>query len=270
MEKRMRRGPQRQRDTRVPKAAASVEIIYGMHAALAVLENPRRTVHRVTVTENALARVKSALEGRGIAPQVLPPRRFDEMLGEGAVHQGIAVEAAPLDQPGLETLLGGLSGKTAPVLAMLDQVTDPHNVGAVLRSAAAFSVAGLIVQARHGPTSGGVLAKAASGGLEHVPLVEVVNLSRSLDAAKEHGYTCIGFDSDATASLDEALIGASRVLLVFGAEDKGLRRLVRETCDMVCALPVTGPIRSLNVSNAAAIAFYETSRWQGSLRRRAP
>lgn len=239
-------------------------LIYGVHAAMAALENPRRTISRAVLTENALAKAKPLLDKRNLAPQIVTPRDLDVLAGAGAVHQGIAVDAAPLPQPDLNELLDRGAAKGASVVAMLDQVTDPHNVGAVLRSAAAFSIDAIIMQARHSPPIGGVLAKAASGALEHVALVEVTNLSRALDAMKEHGYSCVGFDSEATAPFSESLSGSQKLALVFGAEDKGLRRLVREACDAVCALPATGPIKSLNVSNAAAIAFYEASKAQMS------
>jgi 23S rRNA (guanosine2251-2'-O)-methyltransferase len=143
---------------------------------------------------------------------------------------------------------------------MLDQVTDPHNVGAVLRSAAAFGIAALIVQDRHSPPLSGTLAKAASGALEHVPVISTVNLARALDRVKEHGFRCIGFDSDAANRFDAQAAAGERVLFVFGAEDKGMRRLIREGCDALYALSAPGPIKSINISNAAAIVFYEAAK----------
>ncbi len=143
---------------------------------------------------------------------------------------------------------------------MLDQVTDPHNVGAVLRSAAAFGVAALIVQDRHSPPLSGALAKAASGALEHVPVIATVNLARALERLKDRGFFCLGFDSEGAERFGKAAVADARAVFVFGAEDKGLRRLVREGCDAVYALSAPGPIRSLNISNAAAIVFYEAAQ----------
>ena len=145
-------------------------------------------------------------------------------------------------------------------VAMLDQVTDPHNVGAVLRSAAAFGVAAMIVQDRHSPPLSGTLAKAASGALDYLPVVSVVNLSRALERLKEHGFQCLGFDSEGADRLKRSASAAPRAVFVFGAEDKGLRRLVREGCDAVYTLSAPGPIKSLNISNAAAIVFYEAAK----------
>jgi 23S rRNA (guanosine2251-2'-O)-methyltransferase len=238
-------------------------VLYGLHAALAALENPRRAIRRVLVTENVLPRIQPMLARRSIEPEVLRPRDLDLWLGAGAVHQGIALDAEPLAQPDLTSLLAAIEGKPRAAIAMLDQVTDPHNAGAVLRSAAAFALDGFVVQARHSPPLSGALAKAASGGLEAVPVAEAVNLARALEEIKAAGFFCLGFDSEAKP-LGAAMNGIARIALVFGAENKGLRRLVREGCDALVSLRAPGRIKSLNVSNAAAIAFYEAARRFGA------
>lgn len=234
-------------------------LLYGFHAARAALENERRIIEAIYATENALARLQPQITSRKIEARIANPAELDALAGEAAVHQGIVLHAAPLDQPSLEELLDEVTD--APVtFAVLDQVTDPHNVGAVLRSAAAFGVSALIVQERHSPPLSAALAKAASGGLEHVAVIETVNLARALDALKEHHFECVGFDSASDDRFSASIAFGERTCFVFGAEDKGLRRLVRETCDRVLALSAPGPIKSLNVSNAAAIVFHGAAR----------
>mgnify|MGYP005835963069 CR=1 FL=1 len=249
------------------RPAPGTDVIYGVHAVLAALGNPARAIRRVFATQNALAAVKPALDARGQAAEIVSPRDLDARLGDAAVHQGIAVEADPLEVGNLEDFIDALTPHQPVAVAILDQVTDPQNVGAILRSAAAFSIDALVTQARHSPPAAGALTKAASGGIEHVTMLEAVNLTRAIAQLKNAGFFVIGFDSGATAELAEALKGARRVALVFGAEGKGLRRLVSESCDVICALQTTGPIKSLNVSNAAAIAFYETARSKATLNR---
>lgn len=227
--------------------------IFGIHAAAAALANPRRTIRAVHATPNAAARIAlDPCRGPKEIRQVTP-KDLDRMLGDNAVHQGILVEADPLPPLALGDL------PEARLLLVLDQITDPHNVGAILRSAAAFGVDGLVMTAHHSPPLDGALAKAASGGLEHVPIVLVPNLARALAEAGELGFTRFGLDSEASAMLDE-MPTPERVALVLGAEDRGLRRLTTEHCDAICALRTVGPVASLNVSNAAAIALYLTSR----------
>jgi 23S rRNA (guanosine2251-2'-O)-methyltransferase len=240
----------------LPEARA----VYGLHAAEAALANPKRKIRHAYLTENAAAKLGAAVAGRGIASSLLTPPELDALLGRDAVHQGAVLDAEPLAQPGLDEFLDGLPEGEPAALAMLDQVTDPHNVGAVLRSAAAFGIAALIVQDRHSPPLTGTLAKAASGAAEHVPIISTVNLARALERLKEHGFECIGFDSDAEEQFSTVDAVAARTVFVFGAEDKGLRRLVREGCDALYALSAPGKIKSLNISNAAAIVFYEAAK----------
>ncbi len=243
-----------------PASLPHDRVIFGMHAAEAALSNPKRTIRHAYLTENAAAKLAPLLAARSITPVPLHPQDFDALLGAGIVHQGAALHAEPLAQPGLEDFLAAIPEGAGAALAMLDQVTDPHNVGAVLRSAAAFGIAALIVQDRHSPPLTGTLAKAASGALEHVPVIAEVNLSRALACLKDHEFQCIGFDSEAEQEFPAAAAASPRVVFVFGAEDRGLRRLIREGCDALYALPVPGKIKSLNISNAAAIVFYEAAK----------
>ncbi len=172
------------------------------------------------------------------------------------MHQGLALEAKPLAESDLDDLIAAIPANNAPqIVLLLDQVTDPHNVGAILRSAAAFAALAVIVPEHGAPPVTGALAKAASGALETVPLVRVVNLARTLERLKEAGFWCVGLDSDAADSLADLAL-PQRIGLVLGAEGAGLRRLVREQCDYLAKLPTRGALHSLNVSNAAAVALY--------------
>ena len=226
-------------------------LIYGWHSAVAALKNPRRRIQNVLATRNALQRL--AEMGIGNLPEPVDPREIDRLVGHDAVHQGIAVLADPLPELDLETFAD------AKLVVVLDQVTDPHNVGAVLRSAAAFKADAMVLTERHGPAETGVLAKAASGGLEHVPLVRVTNLARAMDQLGEMGFLRLGLDSEHAEAI-ETIDPGERVAITLGAEGKGLRRLTREKCDRLVRIDAPGPIGSLNVSNAAALALYVLSR----------
>ncbi len=232
--------------------ASGVMRIYGAHAVDAAIANPRRKIKVVHATANAMQRLDQARGGKRPEIRIVSPKDLDRMLGEDTVHQGILIEAEPLDEPALGDL------GEARLLLVLDQITDPHNVGAMLRSAAAFGVDALIMTARHSPPLQGALAKAASGALEHVPVVLVPNLARALGEVGEMGFTRIGLDSGGDVAL-ETYPAADRLALVLGAEDRGLRRLSAENCDAICALTTLGPIASLNVSNAAAIALHHAA-----------
>jgi 23S rRNA (guanosine2251-2'-O)-methyltransferase len=227
--------------------------LYGWHTVKAALENPARRIRRLVATENALRRLQSEGVPLPVTPEVVKPDALAARLGPDAVHQGLLAEADPLFAPGLEDL--------APegIVLVLDQITDPHNVGAVLRSAAALAVRAVITTARHSPEATGVLAKSASGALEHVPLVVAQNLARGLQALKEHGFFVVGLDSQGTDDL-AALTLRLPLALVLGAEGKGLRQLTRATCERVARLDLPGAIKSLNVSNAAAVALYIAAR----------
>ncbi len=247
---------QKNRRVRERRAGGTVQI-YGAHAAEAALGNMARPIMRVTATANAVNRIAGLLARRKIEPAIATPRDMDRLLGEGAVHQGLLVEAGPL--PGLD--MDDL--RDAKVVLVLDQITDPHNVGAILRSAAAFGAGGLVMTAHHAPPLSGALAKAASGGLDTTPVVLAANLARALEELGEMGFMRIGLDSEADGFFEIQPLN-ERVALVLGAEDKGLRRLTRENCDIICAIETVGALRSLNVSNAAAIALHLAHQAQKS------
>lgn len=234
--------------------------LYGRHPVLAALANSDRKVERLLVTRELAERHAAdfaAAAGASAKPEILSREDLAQRLPAGAVHQGIAALVGPLEEPQIEDLLARC-GDDALVLA-LDQVTDPHNVGAILRSAAAFDVAGVIVTERHAPADTGVLAKAASGALEIVPLMRTVNLARTLDQLKEAGFWLYGLDERGDASIGELDL-AGRACIVLGAEGEGLRRLTAEKCDRLVTIPTEARLAVLNVSNAAAIAAYEWAR----------
>lgn len=245
----------RGRDRR-PSSPASHEQIYGLHAAKAALANPLRTISALYVTKNAATRLGDAIEASGLRPLEATAEQISSRLGGEAVHQGVLIETAPLPETGLDDILEGYGfGSDCGPIVILDQVTDPHNVGAVLRSAAAFGAAALVMTARHSPPLDGTLAKAASGALEHVPVARVTNLARAMEQIGDAGLLRIGLDSEAEAALEAAPLDAP-CALVLGAEDKGLRRLTRENCDHLCRIATQGAIASLNISNAAAISLH--------------
>ena len=233
--------------------------LYGHHPVLAALANPDRKVERLLVTKEVAERHAAAIAKAGATQKatVMPRDELSQRLPAGAVHQGIAVLVAPLEEPALDDILARC-GENALVLA-LDQVTDPHNVGAILRSAAAFGVAGVVVTERNAPADTGVLAKAASGALEVVPLVRAVNLARALEQLKEAGFWLYGLDERGDFPIGDLDLGG-RVCIVLGAEGEGLRRLTAEKCDRLATIPTTAALAALNVSNAAAVAGYEWAR----------
>jgi 23S rRNA (guanosine2251-2'-O)-methyltransferase len=240
--------------TRPPRGEHDeVAILYGWHPVVEALRNPRRRFRRLLATENSADRLAETLETLPIAPEVVRPDAITRLVEPDAVHQGLYLEADPLPSPTLETL-----SDTGLVLA-LDQITDPHNVGAIVRTAAAFGVEAIVTTARHSPSATGVLAKSASGGLEHVPFLVVRNLAGALIALGQRGFQRIGLDSEGAATVGDIAVRRP-VILVLGAEGKGLRQRTRECCDVVARLEMPGAIKSLNVSNAAAICLYALSR----------
>ena len=246
------------------------ERLYGAHAVAAALANPIRRCHRLIATEEGAALLAERIDTRALplaarglldAPQIASRQDVAGLLPDGAVHQGIVLETAPLPAVDLASACRGLAQGEggARTVVVLDQVTDPHNVGAILRSAAAFAVAAVVVQDRHSPQGAGALAKAASGALETVPLARVVNIARALIVLKELGYWCLGLDQNAAEPIEAVTVRAP-LALVLGAEGQGMRRLTRERCDLTARIPMPGSMASLNVSNAAAIALYEVAR----------
>jgi 23S rRNA (guanosine2251-2'-O)-methyltransferase len=200
-------------------------VIYGLHAVEAALQNPKRVIRHAYLTENAAAKLAPMISARGIVATVQSPQDFEGLVGASAVHQGAVLLAEPLRQPSLDEFL--------------DELED---------------------EARHSPPLSGTLAKVASGAVEEVAVIATVNLARALERLKDHGFRCAGFDSEAQALFDARTEAAPRVTFVFGAEDRGLRRLIREGCDALYALFVPGKIKSLNISNAAAIVFHEAAK----------
>jgi 23S rRNA (guanosine2251-2'-O)-methyltransferase len=241
--------------------------LYGRHAVAAALANPQRRWRRLAIlpgleaeAAELVAAAAAEKRGRDESIQVCDRMALALLLPEGAVHQGWALAVEPLDPADLDDVLR--AAEAAPgrsIVVVLDQVTDPHNVGAVLRSAAAFGAAAVIIAEHGAPPVGGVLAKAASGALDRVPLIRAVNLARALDRLKAAGYWCCGLDEGAPEPLAALDLGP-RVALVLGSEGGGLRRLLRERCDYLARLPTRPALSSLNVSNAAAIALYELVR----------
>jgi 23S rRNA (guanosine2251-2'-O)-methyltransferase len=244
----MHGGPQRR-----TSADAGGVILYGWHTVTAALGNPARRIRRILATENAARRLADERITLPIAPELVRPDAIAGRLSPDAVHQGILVEADPLPAPALADLAA------ARIVLVLDQITDPHNVGAILRTAAAFAVAAIVTTARHSPEATGVLAKSASGALEFVPIVSVQNLARGLAELKEEGFLVVGLDSAATDDLAATALAAP-LALVLGAEGKGLRQGTRAMCDRLARLDLPGAIKSLNVSNAAALSLYVASR----------
>ena len=226
---------------------------WGKHAVSAALDNPERKVLRAWATREAAEFMQFP---KDVAVTLADVADLGRLVPNDAPHQGVVIEVEPLEDMWLDDLLGDAPERA--VLLVLDQVTDPHNVGAILRSAAAFGAVGIVTQDRHSPPEGGVIAKAASGALERVPWARVVNLARALEQIGEAGFWRIGLAGDAEQDLKAAL-GPPRVALVLGAEGAGMRQNTREHCDAVAKLPISDAIESLNVSNAAAVALYAAS-----------
>lgn len=240
--------------------------LWGRHAVTAALSNTNREILAIHGAGKAESTLASMFEEIGAKRRSALPKLtiqgIDELTAKvppEAVHQGLVVIARALPGLALEDLITRTGPTPDSLLVVLDQVTDPHNVGAVLRSAAAFGAAGLIVQSRYAPPADGVLAKAASGALELVPIVEVTNIARALDRLKEGGFWCVGLSGDGAVSIDRANL-SGKIAMVLGAEGPGLRRLPRERCDVITRLPTELGFSTLNISNAAAIALYEVRR----------
>jgi 23S rRNA (guanosine2251-2'-O)-methyltransferase len=236
-------------DRREHRSTDDLVILYGWHTVTAALANPARRIRRLLATENAVRRLTEESISSRVTPELVRPDAIARLLSADAVHQGLYAEADTLPAPAIEDL--------APtgIVLVLDQITDPHNVGAILRTAAAFAVSAIVTTVRHSPEATGALAKSASGALELVPIVMVQNLARALAALKERGFLVVGLDSTGEHDL-AALKLRTPLALVLGAEGKGLRQLTKTTCDHTARLALPGEIKSLNVSNATALALY--------------
>jgi 23S rRNA (guanosine2251-2'-O)-methyltransferase len=239
--------------------------LYGLHAVKAALANPRRKLGRALLTQRAAELLGEKLLAR-VRTEITEPGALDRLLPPGSVHQGAALEAWPLKSLELGEILDTPASAPASaratgrrIVLVLDQLSDPHNVGAILRTAAAFGVTAVVVQDRHAPPQSGALAKAASGALDIIPYVEVVNIARALDDLARRGFWRIALTGDGESRLADA-VPPGDVALVLGSEGAGIRRLVREHCEAAAFIPITPAMESLNVSNAAAIALYELRR----------
>ena len=240
--------------------------LYGRHAVLAALANPARSCRRLVVSPETLAQHGAAIRAALAAgrqprahPETLPKPEIDRLLDDSAAHQGIALLADPLPELAVEDVCQRTADLARARVVMLDQATDPRNVGAVMRAAAAFGATAVIMQDRHAPPAGGALAKAASGALERVALVRTVNLARALGLLKNAGFWCVGLDARAESTLGQTDL-TGKIVLVLGAEGEGLRRLTRDSCDFLAKIPMAGGWESLNLASAAAIALYEASQ----------
>ena len=227
-------------------------LLYGKHASIAALANPMRKIKRVLVTKNTHAELGEKAFAGIKNLQIVDGKKLDDLLPREAVHQGIALECEPISQLDLQDFLVENSDKP---LLILDQVSDPHNVGAILRSAAAFDAGAVVVTDRNAPQESGVMAKTASGALELMPLITVGNLSQAIEHLKKAGYWIYGLDGEAKQTIAEAKL-TGKIALVLGAEGRGLRRLTAERCDGLIRLPISPKMESPNVSNAAAVALY--------------
>ena len=238
------------------QAASETVWLFGLHAVRDALMNPNREKMRLVLTKNALDKLEEAVAASGMTPEIVDPRKFDVPIDEGSVHQGAALEARPLNWGKLADV--AISGAGAPLVVLLDRVTDPHNVGAVLRSAEVFGARAVVAPHRHSAPETGALAKTASGALERQPYLRVANLSDAMTELREMGYFLIGLAGETEIDLADGLAqaGSRPVALVLGAEGPGLREKTRETCDLVVRIPAAAGFGSLNVSNAAAVALY--------------
>lgn len=232
--------------------------LYGLHAVAAALANPARRIHRAVLSARAAEYLGQKLLAR-VQVEPADPDAISRLLPQGAVHQGAALACDPLPRRDLEDLLAAEPGGRRRIVLVLDQLSDPHNVGAILRTAAAFDALAVVVQDRHAPPQSGALAKAASGALETVPYVEMVNIARALDRLARAGFWRVALAADGSEPLASA-VSKGDIAVVLGSEGGGIRRLVREHCDSAAVIPIHTAMESLNVSNAAAIALYEIRR----------
>lgn len=247
-----RKERRKETDWTPPQLAPDQVRLYGLHTVRAAIDNSERKLIKLSVTQNALVRLEiGPVDSLDFPVEIVTPQDLDKQLGPDAIHQGVMLETRPLPVRRLEAL------KDSPLLLVLDQVTDPHNVGAIMRTAVAFGAGAVITTMRHSPTESGVLAKSASGALEMIPYIQITNLSDALGELHKLDFFTVGLDSEGPAPLEASLAG-DKVALVLGSEGKGLRQKTRETVNALARLDMPGEIKSLNVSNAAAIALYAT------------
>jgi 23S rRNA (guanosine2251-2'-O)-methyltransferase len=242
---------------RAKRSAANETVwLFGLHAVRDALMNPARTKLRLLVTKNAADKLAEAIEASGMEPEMEDARKFSAPIAAESVHQGAALEVKPLDWGNFEDVCA--TGEGAPLVVLLDRVTDPHNVGAILRSAEVFGARAVVATRQHAVPETGALAKTASGALERQPYLRVTNLADSMEALRRMGFVLLGLDGEAEATLSEAVAAAGTrpIALVLGAEGPGLREKTRETCDQLVRIPFGGAFGSLNVSNAAAVSLY--------------
>lgn len=250
-----------EKNTNFKKPAKNPPSLYGFHAVRAAWLNPQRNVHVLYVTDQSQKGFDVVLEEarrkglRRPAPALTDKKTLERMLPQGAVHQGLALACDSLPETDEHDLLIRLHGRKEATIAILDQVTDPHNVGAILRSASAFGVDGVIMQKKHAPALDGVLAKTACGAVEHIPVAQATNLARAVETLKEQGFFVFGLDERGAQTIRE-ISRPEKTVIILGSEGEGIRRLIKESCDSLLRLPTEGEIASLNVSNAAAVAFY--------------
>ncbi len=235
--------------------------IYGFHAVSEAWMNEDRVIQALYITEQAARGFEGTIvEGnrnklKRPKPTIIDKQKLEKMLPRGAVHQGIAISCPQLEESDVQDFIIHASNNKRTVLAMLDQVTDPHNVGAILRSASAFGLDGVIMQKKHAPMLDGVLAKTACGAVDHIPVAQATNLSRTIKELQDEGFYIIGLDERGEKEIGN-LVKTDKMVIVLGSEGDGIRRLVKESCDELTRLPTGGTIASLNVSNAAAVTFY--------------
>lgn len=234
--------------------------LFGLHAVRDALMNPARAHERLVVTRNAAEKLGEAIAASGLAPEEADPRRFPAPLDPGSVHQGAALLTRPLDWGSLEETCAPTDAEPAPLVLMLDRVTDPHNVGAILRSAEVFGARAVVAPLRHAAPETGALAKSASGALERQPYLRVKNLSEAMERLRGLGFRLVGLDGEAGAEIDAAVSPPGPLALILGAEGPGLRDKTRDGCDMLARIPFAGGFGSLNVSNAAAVSLYAARR----------
>ncbi len=247
--------PEWRQEKKPEKGKRIAASLWGYHAVREAWLNPARTVRGLYITETALRQFEDVIGQRKTPPSLIDKKDLDRLLPPGAVHQGIALHAEPLPEVFVQDLIVRSKNDDNALILMLDQVTDPHNVGAILRSACAFGAAGVIMQRRHSPELIGILAKTASGAIEHIPVAYEINLSDTLDRLRAEGFYAIGLDERGAQEIGTIRKGGKTVV-VLGAEGAGLRPKVREHCDTLVRLPTRAPIASLNVSNAAAVTLY--------------